>query len=330
MTTPNDEICTHPATASGDGAPRPRNSGEWFAASLQAIRAHHWAKNGIVFFPLLFAMRFADPGAWLAAGLAFCAFCAAASGTYLANDLRDRKADQNHPTKRLRPIASGRLPAGLAVVELVVLEAAALLLALAVGPAFVGVIVAYLLLQVAYNAQLKHRMLLDAIALACGFVLRAMGGAVAIHVEISPWLIICTFALCLFLGFCKRHCEILTIGDRDSAARHRNTLAGYTPQLLNHLITLSATVAVISFLLYATNERTLHQFGTDYFVYTIPLVVYGVCRVAMLSMQGRYEGPTELLLRDRPVQIAAAAWMGLAVVIVVYGRAIQHWLAGSM
>lgn len=297
-------------------------------AAVEALRIPHWVKNGIVFFPMLFAVRFVDPTAWMASSLAALTFCFAASAVYLFNDILDRRLDQIHPRKRNRPIASGRLPIPVALGESVLLLVAVAGLCLHLGVGFLLVVTIYLGMQLCYSVVLKRKMLVDAICLACGFVLRAVGGAVVISVEISPWLVICSFALCLFLGFCKRHCEILAISDGEQAAQHRKTLEGYTPQLLIHLMTLSATITVISFLLYATSPRTLHEFHTDLFLYTVPLVIYGVCRIAMQSMRGIFDGPTEILLRDRAVQAAAALWLLLAVIIVTYGHTIQEWMGG--
>ena len=169
-------------------------------------------------------------------------------------------------------------------------------------------------------------MLLDVICIAIGFVLRASAGAVAIRVAISPWLFICMFTICLFMGFCSRYNELVTIGDRAVAGNHRQTLMTYTPDLLTHLITLSAGIAVVAFLFYGLTESTVRQFGTHYFVYTLPLVVYAVFRFAMLSMKGCYADPTDLILRDRPFQITAALWMASAVGIIVWGpRVAAGW-----
>lgn len=206
----------------------------------------------------------------------------------------------------------------------------AIFLSIWTGRAFCLAIAAYLVLQIAYNLGFKNRMLLDAICIACGFLLRPVGGALAIGVVISPWLVICTFSLCLFLAFCKRHCEVMTFEDDDTARRHRPTLDRYTPGLLNHLITLSGTLAIVSFLMYSTSARTVHEFGTELFAYTIPLVVYGVCRIAMVSMRGDFDGPETMFLRDRPVQIAGAAWLSCVVVIVLYGRHIEQWFFDSL
>jgi len=173
---------------------------------------------------------------------------------------------------------------------------------------------------------LKKQVLVDVICIALGFVLRAVGGAVAIRVEVSPWLIICTFMLCLFMGFCKRYSETVFVGPSE-LEKLRATLIRYTPGLLNHLITFSATLAVVSFLLYAINERTVEHFGTMYMVYLVPVVVYGIFRFAMLSMEGAYTDPTELILKDRPFQFTVAFWGIGALSIIVWGPKIQHWAA---
>jgi len=299
-------------------------------AWLHVLRAPHWVKNVIVLFPVLFGMRLSDPRAWAEAGIAFAAFCLAASAAYVFNDICDRRSDRHHPRKKDRPIAAGRIGVAAATVEAVVLGAAALAVALPLGWAPLAFVAAYLALQLAYSSALKHRVLLDVICLAVGFVLRAAGGAAAIGVEISPWLTICTFTLCLFMGFCKRHNEIVTLADAAQARDHRSTLASYTPQLLTHLITLSGAVAVISFLTYATSPMTVERFGTYYLIYTTPLVIYGVCRFAMLSMSGRHSDPTEIMLRDRPFQLTIVLWLLLAGVIVLKGRAVHQWLADAI
>ncbi len=255
-------------------------------AAVRVLRPDHWVKNVIIFFPVLFARRYLDAEAWGLAALAAAAFCLTSSAVYIFNDVLDRQSDKFHPRKKYRPIASATLGVRAACVEMAAILAGAGVLAWRLGAASACVILVYVVLQWAYSFRLKRKMLADVICLAMGFVLRAIAGAVSIGAAISPWLTICTFFLCLFLGFCKRHCEVIAIPTAADSARHRQTLVGYTPGLLNHMITLSATLAVTSFMLYATSDRTIREFGSDWFIYTIPLVVYCIGRTAMLSMKG--------------------------------------------
>ena len=144
----------------------------------------------------------------------------------------------------------------------------------------------------------------------------------------SNWIFQATFTICLFMGFCKRYSEVVTLGDMAIAKNHRPTLIVYTPELLTHLVTISAGIAVIAFLIYGLSERTINQFGTDYFIYTLPVVVYAVFRFTMLSMSGSYTGPTELILRDRPFQVTIVIWAVLMLVIIIYGKDLQNWVQG--
>lgn len=293
------------------------------APFLKLARPHQWIKNILVAAPILFAMKVSDGQAWARVLVATAAFCAASSAVYVGNDVIDRHSDRLHPRKRHRPLAQGLISPASAWAFAAVLALGSLAAAFALSPLTAALIAAYLVLQAAYTLQLKQKMLLDVMCIAAGFVLRAVTGAVAIRVEPSPWLIICTFTLCLFLGFCKRRMELATLGD--SAGReHRATLASYNPELLTHLITLSAGVALFSFLLYAS--RTEQQFGTMYLVYTVPLVIYAVQRFAMLSILGRYADPTDLILRDRAFQVTAALWVAAVWVVIRWGPALRSWV----
>lgn len=294
-----------------------------FIAMIRLARPHHWVKNGIVFAPLVFAFRIRDAHAWVQTALAFAAFCLAASSMYVLNDLADRQRDRHHPAKRNRPLASGLLSARIAIVEAIVLAGAGLLLGLLANEA-VGICIAlYLLLQIAYSHVLKHKMIVDVMCIAFGFILRAVAGALAIPVEISYWLFVCTLTICMFMGFCKRFAEVATLDE--SADEHRATLANYSRELLTHLITLTGGIALITFLLYTTSPRTLSRFGSFALAYTFPLVVYGVIRFAMLSMMGRYADPTELVLKDRPFQLTLVLWGAMAWVALHFGPQISQW-----
>ena len=293
---------------------------------IKLARPRHWIKNVIVIFPLFFGLQMCDSCAWGSVLLAAAAFCFVSSFAYIINDIKDADSDRSHPNKKNRPLASGRVSVASAAGWAVVFLAVGMLLGLAVSLFLLLIIAVYALLQLGYTFFFKHIVLIDVICISLGFVLRAVAGAVAIKVAISPWLFICMFTFCLFLGFCKRYNELVTIGDIDTAQNHRNTLLEYTPDLLTHLITISAGIAVVAFLLYGVNDRTVEHFGTNYFTYTLPIIIYGVFRFAMLSMKGSYADPTDLILRDRPFQITVFIWLLSALCIIYWGRSIQSWI----
>ena len=295
---------------------------------IRLCRPEQWIKNVIVLAAVVFGFKMGQAASWLKALTAVAAFCLMSSASYVFNDIFDIHSDRTHPKKKLRPLAAGQVgikEAGAMTIALVLAGTAA---AYGLGALFYIVLIAYFALHVGYTLVFKKQVLIDVICIALGFVLRAVGGAVAIRVEVSPWLIICTFMLCLFMGFCKRYSETVFVGPSE-LEKHRVTLIRYTPGLLNHLITFSATLAVVSFLLYAINERTVEHFGTMYMVYLVPLVVYGVFRFAMLSMEGAYTDPTELILKDRPFQFTVALWGVGALSIILWGRDIQQWAAAQ-
>jgi 4-hydroxybenzoate polyprenyltransferase len=295
---------------------------------LRMLRPAQWSKNFFLFAGLVFGRRLSDPGSVALALAAFACFCLLSSSVYIFNDIHDREEDRLHPRKRCRPVASGEVSPAAAAVYASALAAAGLATAWLLSPGLAIVGIAYLALQTAYTLVVKHLVLLDVICLGLGFVLRAVAGAVAVNVEISHWLVICTFTLCLFMGFSKRRCELNALAENspDQAGRHRRTLALYTPELLNHFTTLTAGIAVVSFMLYATDARTVREFHTHYLVYTLPAVVYAIFRFAYLVEHGRVDGPTEVLLRDRPFQIALALWTLAAVSIVYRGAQLNQWL----
>lgn len=292
---------------------------------LRLLRPPQWVKNTFVFAAPVFARRIFEPPVLLKTLVVFAAFCLLSSVVYIVNDLADREEDRLHPRKRLRPIAAGLISPAPAIVVAVLLLLVSLTLLLYLSPAALLVGLAYLILMLLYSWTLKHRMLIDVITISMGFVLRALAGAVAIPVAISPWLITCTFTLCLFLGFSKRRCELAAFADVNQAALHRPTLLCYSTDLLNHLLSVSAGIAVVTFLLYCMDERTVSSLGTNYLIYTAPLVVYGIFRYAMLVESGRVSGPTDVVLNDVPFIVTVVSWSALAVVIVYAGPALESW-----
>ncbi len=275
---------------------------------IMILRPTHWVKNLAVLLPLIFAMKIDSMESCVLGAIAAAIFCLVSSFVYIINDIKDRQQDSLHPHKRSRPIASGRVAVSHALVIAVILALAAIFTAWVFVPGIIPFIAAYIGLQLAYSFGLKKVVLLDVIFIALGFVIRASAGAVAIDVLISPWLFICMFTVCLFMGFCKRYNEKAVFTSQTHAQMHRHTLMEYTPELLTHLVTLSAGLAVISFISYSMSPQTIANFGSEKLVYTLPVVVYAVFRFAMISMRGVYEGPTEIILHDRPFQAAAFVW----------------------
>jgi 4-hydroxybenzoate polyprenyltransferase len=283
---------------------------------IKMLRPRHWVKNFVVLLPLIFAMKVDSPAAIVDAVEAAVIFCLLSSFVYIINDLKDIENDRLHPHKKTRPIAAGKVSAAAALATAVSLIAVVFLWTYFVLSEMLPFVGAYLGLQIAYSFGLKRAVLVDVICIALGFVIRASAGAAAIDVDISPWLFICMFTVCLFMGFCKRYNEKAAFDTQGAAIRHRDTLSEYTPELLTHLITLSAGLAVIGFISYAMSPQTIARYGSENLVYTLPLVVYAVFRFAMISMKARYEGPTDIILSDRPFQAATAAW-GLWVFAVI-------------
>ena len=296
------------------------------AQYVRLARPSHWLKNLTVIMPVVFGLHVADASAWGRAFVAVAAFCLVSSAAYVYNDIRDRQSDCAHPLKKNRPLASGAVPVQAAAIEAAMLLVLGLGLAILLSKLVFVAVGVYAALQVAYTVFFKQRVLVDVTCIALGFVLRAAAGALAIHVAISPWLFICLFTLCLFMGFCKRYTEVVTLQQRGDMQDHRQNLISYTPELLTHLVTVSAGIAVVAFLMYGMSDETVARVGCNYFVYTLPLVTYAVFRFAMLSMQGRYLDPTDLLLRDRPMQASGILWGILATVIIYRGGAIRRWI----
>jgi len=283
---------------------------------IELIRPEQWVKNVIVFAGPAAGLAFTTMRSLPNVLLTFVIFCLAASAGYAFNDILDRRADSNHPTKRTRPIASGRVSVGAAMITAVCLAGAAILVSLLWLPRGVTtVLLIYMAMVTVYTLSLKRRVILDVIVIAIGFVLRAFAGALAVGVPTSEWLIACVFTLCLFMGFGKRRCEITMIGDTEELGEYRRTLVRYTPDLLNHLITVSAGIAVITFLLYTLDAKHPSPLRKEQLFYTLPLVVYGIFRFAMLTELGRYTGPTEIVLKDRALLWTIIFWTACAMVV---------------
>ena len=283
---------------------------------LLSLRPAQWTKNLLVFAGLLFGRRLFDPASVVDAVSAFVVFCALSGVVYLVNDVADRDSDRLHPLKSRRPIASGALPVPVAMAVALALGSAALASAFMIGPAFAAVAAAYLALQVFYSFPLKHIVIIDVLTIAIGFVLRAVGGAVAVHVEISHWLLVCTILLALFIALAKRRHEIVLLAGE--APTHRPILGEYTPYLLDQMIGVVTASTLISYIFYTISPETQAKFGTAWLGLTIPFPLYGIFRYLYLVHQREGGGsPADLLLTDWPLLACVALW-ALTVAVIIY------------
>lgn len=312
------------------------SSQRWLAL-LEAMRIPHWFKNVFVFAALAFSGKWNAPGwewAWLMTLAAFLVFCLLSSAVYLFNDVVDRHSDRVHPAKASRPVASGRLPVSWALVAGVLLLAAAEILLAQLSmrlfditqpfvglglPVYAGL---YLLLNLLYNAGLKKRPILDVLIVAMGFVLRAMGGAAAIAVRPSVWLVFCTFTLCLFIALAKRRSEIASLGDTSRQTRVVNRF--YSLTNLEHMLAVSAGLAIITYGLYCVDDRTIRHLGSANMIWTVPLVVYGMFRYYCLTLTTQMEDTTQAISRDKVLWVVGLAWVLLVAAVLVWGN--QDWL----
>ena len=275
-------------------------------------------KNLFVLVPLVFAHRLDHAElAWRSAA-AFAAFCAAASAVYLLNDLRDRESDRLHPVKRHRPIAAGALGAGTAAGAAVVLAGGALGLAWRLGPGFSTCLGIYLVLNVLYSLGLKRIVILDVMTIALGFVLRVEAGALAIAVEVSSWLLLCTIFVALFLGFAKRRHELAL--QPASAAGTRAVLEHYNLTFVDQMINVVTASTVVSYALYTVDPATAVRLGTRNLVMTVPLALFGIFRFLFLLYQKPdLASPTDAILHDLPFLVNLVLW-GALVLVLIYVR----------
>ncbi|MBD3367406.1 MAG: decaprenyl-phosphate phosphoribosyltransferase [Candidatus Eisenbacteria bacterium] len=290
---------------------------------LKTMRPGQWTKNLVLFAGLIFAGALDEPVLLGLATAGFLVFCLLSGATYILNDITDIASDREHPVKRTRPLASGRLPLAVAATAAVVASAGGLAVAYRIHPAFGHVAVGYLGLNVLYSLALRHMVVLDVMAIAIGFVLRAVGSVEVLAgqrpgIELSPWLLVCTFFLALFLGLAKRRHEVLILGE--GAARHRSVLADYPQPLIDELVGVVTASTVVSYAIYTIWPGTVAKVGSARLVYTVPFVVYGVLRYLYL-MYARDKGgqPARSLVGDAPLAINIALWIA-AVILVIYPR----------
>jgi 4-hydroxybenzoate polyprenyltransferase len=284
---------------------------------LRAMRPRQWVKNAVIFSAIVFDAKLDDVTylAYTAAGLVI--FCLVSGTVYLINDLVDVDKDRQHPKKRHRPLASGRLSARVAqgaifVVLLICLPSSFLL-----DPLFGGLVSAYLALQVAYSLWLKNVVIVDVLVLAAGFVLRVASGAALVDAErFSPWLYVCMVLLALFLGFSKRRGELVLL--QENANNYRAILQEYSLPLLDEMISVVTATTVLAYSLYTFDPGNPHLPDNNAMMLTIPFVLYGIFRyLYLIHQKGETAPPDEVLLKDRPLQATVGLW-GLTALALLY------------
>ena len=287
--------------------PQRRSPGRAVAA---ALRPRQWSKNLLVFAGIIFSAKLGDVTRWSEAWAAFFAYCALSSAAYLVNDLRDREHDRLHPVKRERPIARGELSARAAAATAVALTLVAFGIAAWLGWASLGLLAGFAAMQVGYSFGLKHVVLVDVLAIGGLFVIRAAAGAVAVDVRISPWLLLCTALLALFLALAKRRGELVLVGARETPGRP--VLEGYSLELVDQLVSVVAASTVIAYSLYTFTAR-----DSKALMVTIPFVIFGVFRYLLLVHRDDLgEEPEQVLLTDVPIIVAVCGWVVTASVIL--------------
>lgn len=291
--------------------------GSMITALIKTMRPRQWTKNVFVLAAVVFdkQLSLSDPLPFVKSLIGVLLFCLLSSTVYIINDIVDVNADRQHPNKRNRPIASGRLPIPVAITAAGILLIFTLAAAYLLSPGFFLLSLAYFLVNIAYSNWLKHVPLIDVLLIALFFVMRVGAGVTIIHVErFSPWLYVVTTLFALYIGFGKRRAELTLL--EDEAQSHRPVLDGYNIPFLDQLITIVSSTTVLAYSLYTFSAPNLPSNHT--MMLTIPFVVYGIFRYLFL-IQIRKEGgaPEEILLLDRPLQATILLW-GISVVLVIY------------
>jgi 4-hydroxybenzoate polyprenyltransferase len=284
-------------------------------ALTKAMRPKQWTKNAFVFFALVFDKQLFVRDSFVRTLEGFFLFCLISSTVYLFNDIADVESDRQHPEKKHRPIASGALPINAAWIAGIVLSIITLSLGFLLSPAFAGILMLYLVINLLYSRWLKHVPVLDVLIIAAGFVLRVGAGASLIVVErFSPWLYVVTTLFALFIGFGKRRAEMTLL--EKGAGAHRKVLDGYTLPMLDQFITIVSGTTIVAYSLYTFSAPNLPE--NHSMMLTIPFVIYGIFRYLQLIQTGHAAGaPDEVALKDRPLQVTALL-LGLTVLAVFY------------
>lgn len=291
---------------------------------FKLIRPKQWIKNFFVFAPLLFSRHIFQLEYLIPSLVAFIIFSLASSSVYIINDILDVESDRAHPKKKYRPIASGEVTVKQAMIFLV------LLVIIIIGGLFFSrtifafVIILYLITNLLYSLKVKSIVLLDVFFISFGFMLRVLGGAAAIGVNVSSWMILTTIFISLFLAISKRRSELSQIVNKDNIDKQRKVLKEYSVEFADQINTIAAAGTIISYALYTVSERTVATFGTEKLIYTTPFVIYGIFRYMYLMHQKNLgESPTSIVTKDIPIILDVIAWFSFSIMII-YRQSIPY------
>jgi 4-hydroxybenzoate polyprenyltransferase len=284
-------------------------------AIIKSLRVQQWIKNFFVFAPLIFSQNVFNLPLLIKTVLAFVLFCILSGAAYLLNDIQDLDEDKLHPKKSKRPLASGKLEKKHALFASLLLVLLGLTGAYFLNINFFIVLLVYFILQIAYSNWLKHVVIIDVFLIATGYFLRVIAGGLAISVQISPWLFICSILIALFLALSKRRHELVLLAK--NAEIHRPILKEYTPQLLDQMIAVVTASTVVSYCLYTVSSETVEKFGTMNLLFTVPFVLYGIFRYLYLVHQKDEGGsPEALIIKDKPLLVDLFLWIVTAMLIL--------------
>jgi 4-hydroxybenzoate polyprenyltransferase len=284
---------------------------------LRAMRPTQWTKNSVVFAALVFDAKLTDATHLVRTVIGFVMFCLVSGTVYLINDMTDIDKDRQHPRKRHRPLASGRLPVRVAQAAIPVILLICLPISFLLDPLFGVTISLYLLLQIGYSFVLKNVVIVDVLTTAAGFVLRVAGGAALADADrFSPWLYVCVVLLALFLGFSKRRGELLLL--QENANSHRAILEEYSLPFLDEMISVVTATTVLAYALYTFDPGNPHLPDNNAMMLTIPFVLYSIFRyLYLIHQKGETAPPDVVLLKDRPLQVAIVLW-GVTALALLY------------
>ncbi len=277
-------------------------------AYIRLCRPHQYLKNGFIWLPIFFGNALADQYALLMTFIAFTAFCLIASTTYVINDVKDIEDDRRHPVKKLRPLASGAVNKKEAAVLGLALFVGSMVIALTALPlACAFVLIAYLLLNVAYSHSLKHIPIVDIICIAIGFVLRIFTGGLASQIHISPWIVIMSFLLALFLALAKRRDDLLLAGQGKQV---RKAIDGYNLEFISLAMGIMASVIIVSYILYTVSPEVVAKHGTGKLYISGIWVLLGLLRYLQITFVEEESGsPTLILIKDHLLQGVIVLWL---------------------